>query len=82
MALTLFYAAINWIMNNMPPDLGLTVGGHYLNDFVYADDALLIVDPCEQVLPVLERLEEMARIVGMHPFWCKTKIQNINASPN
>ena len=79
---TLLYVAIDWVMNKMPSDLGVIVGSHYLNDFVYADDALLIVDPCEQVLPVLERLEEMARIVGMHPFWCKTKIQNINASPN
>ena len=65
----------------MPPELGVTVGGHHFDDLDYADDSLPIVDACEQVLAVLEKFEEMAGIVGLHPSWCKMKIQNLGAGP-
>jgi len=69
-------------MNNMPPELGVVVGGQSFDDLDYADDALLVVDSNEQVLPVLKMFEEMAGTVGMHPSWPKTKIQNLGAGPS
>jgi len=77
----LFCTAIDWIMNNMPAELGITVGDHFFDDLDYADDALLIVDSNERLLSVLKRFEEMAGTVGMHPSWPKTKIQNLGAGP-
>jgi len=64
-------------MNNMPAELGIAVGGHCFDDLDYADDALLIVDSNERLLPVLKRFEEIAATIGMHPSWSKTKIQNL-----
>jgi len=64
-----------------PLELELVVGDHCFDDLDYADDALLVVDSNEQVLPVLKMFEEMAETVGMHPSWPKTKIQILGRLP-
>jgi len=81
LAPTLFCTAIDWIMNNISSELGVTVGEHRFDDLDYADDALLIVDSEEQTVPVLKRFEKLAKTVGMHPSWSKTKTQNLGAGP-
>jgi len=68
----------------MPPELGITVGGHCFDDLDYADHALPIVDSNVLVLLVLKKFVEMARTVSCsYPSWPKAKIQNLGAgSPN
>jgi len=68
-------------MNNMSSELGVTVGGHRVDDLDYADDALLIVDSEERTAPVLKRFEELAGTVGMHPSWPRTKTLNLGVGP-
>jgi len=69
-------------MSNIPPELGVVIGGQSFDDLDYTDNALLAVDSNEQVLPVLKMFEEMAGTVDMHPSWPKTKIQNLGAGPS
>jgi len=42
----LFFTTIDWIMNNMPSELGVVVGGHCFDDVDYATtpSTLLVVD--------------------------------------
>ena len=71
----LFNYAIDWIMNNaLTGYRGIELGsGKWVSDLEYADDIVVFGDSVENLQPVLDRIQAIARKVGLEINAGKTK---------
>jgi len=75
LAPALFCRAIDWIMENVTCLGGVRVGGNMFTDLDYADDIVLPVDSCDDLVPCLADFSQSAGSMGLKVSWSKTKVQ-------
>ena len=74
LAPALFCIAIDWILGQLTPQVGITVGGHRFTD-LDADDAVVFLSSEDQAAPALNALSTAAAPFGLRLSWAKTKVQ-------
>jgi len=79
LAPVLFVVAIDWILNHLAPDVGITIGQHHFTDLTYADDAAIFTYDVTQAASTLQSFNTIAASLDLRISWAKTKLQNVGA---
>ena len=77
LAPALFCRAIDWILDHVLPQAGISLSSESLADMHYADDIAAVDDDQQCLAQILEHIEASCSNLGFH--WAKTKVQNIGA---
>jgi len=77
----LFCFAIDWIVQQMSFNPGITVGSSTFIHLVYADNTALLLPLAMDATTSLKNFSESTSHLGLNISWPKTKLQNIGSSP-
>jgi len=79
LAPALFCVAIDWILSQVAPQVGITVGDQCFTDLAYADDAVIFLSDEDQAADCFSALSIAAAPFGLTMSWTKTKVQNLGS---
>ena len=79
MALALFCIAIDWILSQVAPQIGITVGDRCFTDLACADDTVIFLSDENQAADCFSALSNAAAPFGLRMSWTKTKVQNLGS---
>jgi len=79
LAPALFCIAIDWILSQVAPQVGITVGDQCFTDLAYADDAVIFLSDEDQAADCFSALSNAADSFGLRMSWTKTKVQNLGS---
>jgi len=79
LAPALFCIAIDWILSQVAPHVGITVGDQCFTDLAYADDAVIFLSDEDQAADCFSALSNAAAPFGLRISWTKTKEQNFGS---
>ena len=65
MALALFCIAIDWILSQVAPQVGITVENQCFTDLAYADDAVMFLSDEDQAADCFSALSNAAAPFGL-----------------
>ena len=82
LAPALFCAAIDFIVEHVSHNCGISISNAWFSDLEYADDVVLLADWRELLVSELQSIEEESSEFGLHVSWAKTKVQNMGAGPD
>jgi len=75
----LFCIAIDWILSQVAPQVGITVGDQCFTDLAYADDAVIFLSDEDQTADCFSALSNTAAPFGLRMSWTKTKVQYLGS---
>jgi len=79
LALALFCIAVDWILSQVAPQVGITVGDQCFTDLAYSDDAVIFLSDEDQAADSFSALSNAAAPFGLRMSWTKTKVQNLGS---
>jgi len=79
LASALFCIAIDWILSQVAPQVGITVGDQCFTDLAYAEDAVIFLTDEDQAADCFSALSNTAAPFGLRMSWTKTKVQNLGS---
>ena len=79
LALALFCIAIDWILSQVAPQIGITVGDRCFTDLACADDTVIFLSDENQAADCFSALSNAAAPFGLRMSWTKTKVQNLGS---
>jgi len=78
LAPALFCIAIDWILSQVGPQVGITVGEQCFTDLAYADNAMIFLSDEDQAADCFSALSNAAAPLGLRMSWSK-KVQNLGS---
>ena len=69
LAPALFPVAIDWILDHLAPDIGITVGNYHFTALAYADDAAILMSDLLQADSVVQSFNAFAAPLGLKLSW-------------
>uniref|UniRef100_H3BCX3 Reverse transcriptase domain-containing protein n=1 Tax=Latimeria chalumnae TaxID=7897 RepID=H3BCX3_LATCH len=80
LAPALFCRAMDWILERITANIGITISRTLSSDLDYAADVVLLGLDANNLKDVLESFQRKAATFGLQISWAKTKIQSIGAN--
>ena len=77
LAPSLFCCAMDWILDRVTANAGISIGQFHFSDLTFADDVALVSHSSNTVRNTLDLFQQEASHLGLKISWQKTKIQNM-----